>query len=88
MTHRGAIFENPRQNFCNVPSIFKAVFAMPTEKMGTGAIHQPRRQQRTAAFVDEPLNALVIVHLSRDQNIEIIRQTDQAAIKHPVRGSG
>lgn len=43
---------------------------------------------RTAAFVDESLHAFIIVHLSRNQDIEIIRQADQAAIKHPVRGSG
>lgn len=61
---------------------------MPTEKVGAWSIHQPRRQQRTAAFVDETLHAFIIIHLSRNQDIKIIRQADQTAIKHPVRGSG
>ena len=61
---------------------------MPTEKVGAWSIHHSRRQQRTAAFVDETLHAFIIIHLSRNQDIEIIRHADQAAIKHPVRGSG
>ena len=61
---------------------------MPTEKVGAWSIHHSRRQQHAAAFVDKTQHAFIIVHLSRDQDIEIIRQADQAAIKHPVRGSG
>ena len=44
----------------------------------------PKSRSSGGCRVDKTQHAFIIVHLSRDQDIEIVRQADQAAIKHPV----
>lgn len=45
-------------------------------------------RMRTAGLVDEGPDALLIVGLPRDQDLQVVSQADQPAVEHPVRGPG
>lgn len=51
------------------------------------SVRGTRRCQRTAVAVDEGSNAIRVVSLSRDENLEIIGEADQSAVEHPMRCS-
>jgi hypothetical protein len=45
------------------------------------------RHDRFSGSIDEGLDAVVVVCVTRNQNLEIVRQADKAAIEHPVCSS-
>ncbi len=50
-------------------------------------LEDPARHDRLPGLVEESLNAVRIIRLTRYQDIKIIREANQAAVKHPVRGT-
>lgn len=48
-------------------------------------LERPGRHDRPSRLVDQALDASRIVRLPRNQDLELIRQADQPAVKHPVR---
>ncbi len=50
-------------------------------------LENPARNDRPSGLVEEALNAARIVRLTRDEDIKIIREANQTAVKHPVRGT-
>lgn len=50
-------------------------------------LNGPRGRKCAAASVHEGADAFDVVRMSRDQNVQVIGQTDQPAIEHPMRRS-
>jgi len=46
------------------------------------------RNDRASRFVDERLDALRVVHVPRNKDVQLVGKGDQAPIDHPVRGPG
>jgi hypothetical protein len=65
--------------------MLEAVLAMPTQEMGMRTLKHPLRRNRASASVDEGSHSIGIIRLPGDQDLQIIRQADQAPVKHPVR---
>lgn len=50
-------------------------------------LENPARHDRLPGLVEESLNAVRIIRLTRYQDIKIVRKANQTAIKHPVCGA-
>ena len=48
----------------------------------------PYRHDRSTSPIDKPSNAVWIVGMPGNLNVEVIEKADQAAIEHPMRGAG
>lgn len=66
----------------------EAMLPMPSEKRRMRPQRQPLGRERLPGFVDDSLHAQAVVDLARDQDVEIVRQADQPAVEHPMRGAG
>src|SRR4051812_46534159 len=64
-------------------SRFEAVLAMPLQKMMVRLISSPERSQNATGLVDHGLYAGCIIDMPRNQDLVIVSDADQAAIKHP-----
>jgi hypothetical protein len=56
--------------------------------MRVGLIDSSGRCQNAPALVEHCAYTGCIVHMSGDQDLVIVRDADQAAVKHPMGGSG
>lgn len=68
--------------------MFEAMLSVPPNELMVGAIGIAQRYQQPSAIVDDTTNAVLIVCLSRHQNLKVVTKPDQSAIKHPVGSSG
>lgn len=50
-------------------------------------LEDPARHDRLPGLVEESLNAVMIIRLTRYQDIKIVRKANQTAVKHPVCGA-
>src|SRR3954463_8443661 len=66
-------------------SRFEAVLAVPLQEMSVGLIGCAGRGQNAPGLVDDGAHAGCVVDLPRDQDLMIVRDADQAAVKHPMR---
>jgi hypothetical protein len=58
---------------------------MPLQEARVRAFELSAVRKRAARFVYEPLHALEIIDLPRDQDFQIVGEADQSAIEHPMR---
>lgn len=65
--------------------MLEAILAMPGEEGRMRSLSFARGRHRLAGAVDDRLHAGQVVDLPRDHDVEIVRQTDQPPIEHPVR---
>ncbi|OJV31107.1 MAG: hypothetical protein BGO24_17990 [Sphingomonas sp. 67-36] len=68
--------------------MFETMLPVPPNELLVGAIGLPHRHKQAPAIVDDTADAVLIVCLSRHQNLKIIIKPDQSAIKHPMGCSG
>ncbi len=56
--------------------LLEAVFAVPFQKMGMRTVSLSIWAQCASALVDEAANAVWIVRLSRNKNLQFVRKAD------------
>src|ERR1700712_2551886 len=61
------------------------MIAMPLQEMRMRPVRHTSRRKRTPGFIDYRSYLLRIVGLSRNQYLQVVGQTNQTAIKHPMR---
>ncbi len=68
--------------------MFEAMFSVPPNELLVRAIGATPRYQQPSAIVDDTADAVLIVCLSRHQNLKVSIKPDQSAIKRPVGSPG
>ena len=57
---------------------------MPLKKMGMRPFQHPARCVCATVLVDQGPHAFLIINSPRYQNLQVVRESDQSSIEHPV----
>ena len=66
-------------------SLLETVLPMPTQEVRMRTLERPLRGNCASAPIDEGAHAIGVVGAPGYQHVDIVRQTDQPPVEHPVR---
>ena len=75
------------EGFCVTRSMLEAVFAMPSQKLWMRSGFHIDWWGRKSGPVYEGTNTVRVIRLPRDEDLEIVSETYEATVKHPVCSS-
>lgn len=67
--------------------MLEAMLAMPVQKARMWSISHVRRRKRKARAIDKPSDRLAVIRLAANQNLQVIGETDETPIEHPMHSS-
>ena len=71
-----------------IPSRLETILPVPVQKGRMRPVARRQRANHLAGVVDQALHAIAVIHVPRDDDVEIIAEANQPAIKHPMRRAG
>ena len=83
----------PRLGFAAVNSsksrlVFEDVLAVPAQEGWVGTVAAVSGPDEAACLVDQAFGSVTVVHVSGDDDIEVVAEGDESAIEHPMRSPG